>query len=372
MFQMKIQKEQLLIRSLIVSFFLCVGLNSFAQDSTKVKPRIKLFGIPAAYYTPETGFAVGALGVISFNWKNDSINARISNITLGFSITVLDQLLFYLPFNLLLKNDQLRVNGEIGYYKYTYFYSGIGNVSGTKEEKEESFRISFPRLRLTFLKRVSPRFFIGFRGAFDSYSDLRLSENSKIAANNLNGIQVGNNLGFGPAILYDSRSSIFYPRKGFLVDVNNTNDLGKVVSDYAFSRLIVDASVFVSPFKKSVVGYNLYYQQNTGNVPFYHLSLLGGNKKLRGQFEGEFREKYAWQTQLEWRQEFMKNWGAAAFLGVGWIAPNWKSLQLKNQHVGYGVGIRYKVNKKDHINIRLDVGFGNGKAYPYITIGEAF
>jgi hypothetical protein len=362
--------------------FSCSGITAFiillnvhfvsAQDSNKAKPRINLFGIPAAYYTPETGFAGGALGVMGFNWKNDTLNARISNITLGFSITVKNQLLFYLPFNLILKNDNIRLNGEIGYYKYTYFFYGIGNVSGSHEDKEESFRVSFPRLRLTALKKISPNLFIGFRGAFDSYSDLRLNENSKIEADSINGIRLGNNLGFGPAILYDTRSSIFYPRKGILIDINNTNDLGHFVSDYAFSRLLVDASFFVSPFKKSVIGYNLYYQQNTGNVPFYHLSMLGGSKKLRGQFEGEFREKYAWQTQIEWRQEFLKNWGAAAFLGVGWIAPSWNSLQIKNQHVGYGVGLRYKMNKKDHINIRLDVGFGNGKAYPYITIGEAF
>lgn len=369
---MKIEKQKVTLRRIILLLFIFSILPLRAQDSTKVKPRIKVFGIPAAYYTPETGFAGGALGVISFNWKNDSINARISNLTLGFSITVKNQLLFYLPFNLLLKNDSYRINGEIGYFKYTYFYFGIGNVPGNIDDKIESFRVTFPRLRLTALKRVSPKFFVGFRGTFDSYSDLRLTENSKIKSDSVNGIQLGNNLGVGPAILFDTRTNIFYPRKGILIDINNTNDLGKIVSDYAFSRLIVDASAFVSPFKKSVIAYNLYYQQNTGNVPFYHLSMLGGNKKLRGQFEGEFRDKYAWQTQVEWRQEFFKNWGAAAFLGIGWIAPNWNSLQLKNQHVGYGVGLRYKINKKDHINIRLDVGFGNGKVYPYITIGEAF
>jgi hypothetical protein len=343
-----------------------------AQDTSKVHLRIKPFGIPVAYYTPETGFALGVLGIMNFNWKKDSLNARVSSVTLGFALTVKNQLLFYLPFNLLLKKDNIRLNGEIGYYKYTYFFYGIGNLAGAFDQKEESFQVTFPRVRLSALKKVTSNIFVGARLAFDSYSDLRLTENSKILVGNLTGIQVGKNLGFGPAILYDSRSSIFYPRKGMLVDINNTNDLGKIVSDYAFSRLIVDASCFVSPFKKSVIGYNLFYQQNTGNIPFYHLSMLGGNKRLRGQFEGEFREKYAWQTQLEWRQELIKNWGVAAFLGIGWVAPNWNSLQLKNQHMGYGVGVRYKLNKKDHINVRLDIGFGNGKTYPYLTIGEAF
>lgn len=369
---MRIRTNKFLNRIILSFIFWVIILPIFGQDSLNEKPRIRLFGLPAAYFTPETGFAGGAFGVMSFNWNKDTLLAQISNITLGFAITTKKQILFYMPFNLLLKNNTYLTSGEIGYYKYTYFFYGIGNVSGTAEEKAESFRVTFPRLRLTALKKVSKNMYFGFRGSFDSYSDMQLSQNSKIRKDSLTGIQTGENLGFGPAFLLDARSSIFYPRRGVLIDINNTNDLGKIVSDYAFSRLLVDMSVFISPFKKSVVGYNFFYQQNTGNVPFYHLSMIGGGKKLRGQFEGEFREKYAWQTQLEWRQEFLKNWGAAAFIGIGWVAPNWNSLQWKNQHVGYGVGIRYKLNKKDHINIRFDVGFSKGKVYPYLTLGEAF
>ncbi len=74
-------------------------------------------------------------------------------------------------------------------------------------------------------------------------------------------------------------------------------------------RNVLDVSYFFSPFKlkRSVVGLNVNMQFNSGDVPFYQLSLLGGSKRLRGQFEGEFRDNLALQSQLEWRQEVFKN-----------------------------------------------------------------
>ncbi len=352
--------------------FLLFSSNGYSQDSLSQANKPKLSGFPIAYYTPETGVAVGALGLLTWNWKNDSVGAKKSSATLGFAYTQRKQILFYLPFSLFLKNDNWRFNGELGFYEYVYFFYGIGNVSGSFEDKQEQFDISFPRFRSTVMRKFAPNFFFGFRYAFDGYYDLKTEVNGQLEANRPTGIEAGINSGLGPAVLFDSRSSVFYPRSGWLVDVNSTIDLGKLVSDYQYSRLIADVSYFFSPFKHSVIGINGYYQQNTGDVPFYQLSLLGGSKRLRGQFEGEFRDKFAWQSQIEWRQEFLKNWGVTAFLGVGWVAPNWESWQLKNHHIGYGVGMRYKLNKKDHVNIRLDVGFGNGKIYPYLTIGEAF
>jgi hemolysin activation/secretion protein len=117
---------------------------------------------------------------------------------------------------------------------------------------------------------------------------------------------------------------------------------------------------------------NLNLQSNAGDVPFYQLILFGGSKRLRAKFEGEFRDNLALQGQLEWRQEVFKNWKFTAFVRLGYVADGFENLQVKNQKVGSSVGVRYKLNKKDHVNIRLDVSFGNGKVYQYITIGEAF
>lgn len=345
----------------------------FSQaDSTAGTFRKDIAGFPVVYYSPETSFAFGALGLLNFNWKNDSINARSSSITPGLAYTLNKQLLFYTAYNLFLNNDSIRVNGELGYYDYVYFYFGKGNVPGAFEDKREAFEVSFSRIQVNGLKKVGSNTFIGANFAFDHYFNLRLEESSKIRDEQLTGINVGTNFGLGPAFLYDSRNSVFYPRKGSYFEVASIVNLDEVVSDYDYFSLTVDYRSFWSLTKSTVLGANLNYQQNTGNVPFYQLSMIGGGKGLRGIFKGEYRDHFAWQSQMEVRQELFKNFGTTAFVGVGWINKDWSSLQFQNYHVGYGVGFRYQLNKKDHVNIRLDLGFGEGKFWPYFTIGEAF
>ncbi len=347
-------------------------LNAQDQSLDTFVNRRKLSGFPAFYYTPETGFAFGALGLYNWNWQKDSLEAKSSSVTLGFAYTTRRQVLFYLPYSLFIRNDRIRLTGEFGFYKYVYFYFGRGNVPGTFEEKEEAFDVSFPRFRLSTLFKIRKNTFLGFRYAFDAYYDLQVEEKGKLDLEQPAGIRAGINSGAGPAFIYDTRTSVFYPRGGWLIDYSSTYDLGQVISDYRFSRNVLDVSYFYSPMKRSVLGLNINLQQNFGEVPFYQLSLLGGPRRLRGQFEGEFRDNLALQGQIEWRQEILNNWGMVAFIGLGSVASKYGQISWKNQKLGSGVGVRYKLNKKDHVNLRLDVGYGNGKIYPYITIGEAF
>jgi outer membrane protein assembly factor BamA len=361
-------KMKSLISLIVIILFSTCGISQV----DKATSRVKLSGFPVAYYTPESGLGFGVLGLMNFNWTNDSINARKSSMTLGAAYTLRNQTLFYLPFNLFVKNDKYRLNGELGYYDYIYFFFGKGVVSGSFENKQETFEVSFPRIRLNALKKVQTNLFVGFRFAFDYYYGLKLSDDSWVNKQKLLGQNAGVNCGLGPAFLYDTRDNIFYPRKGIMLDVNSSIDLGHLISDYKFFKFITDFSAFRSLTKKTVVGLNINYQQNSGHVPFYQLSMIGGPRRLRGQFEGEFRDNLALQGQLEIRQEFLKNWGAVVFLGVGKVADKWNNINFSNFHPGYGVGLRYKLNKADHVNIRLDLGYGEGKLWPYFTINEAF
>lgn len=38
----------------------------------------------------------------------------------------------------------------------------------------------------------------------------------------------------------------------------------------------------------------------------------------------------------------------------------------------YGGGLRFKINRKENVNLRMDYGFGNGQQNIYFFIAEAF
>lgn len=356
---------------LIVFAFSHAHLSQAQEDTLKKKTR-KIQGFPVAFYTPETNFGFGGLAVRNFRFKDDTTNNRPSSINLGAAYTLNNQFLLYLPFNIISRGDRHRFVGELGAYKYTFFFFGIGNQPGTYKEKKEMYEVSFPRLRFSYYHRVKSHLFLGVKYAVDIFSDLRVADTTLLYKTMPLGFDLGTNAGVGPALLYDSRDSIYYPRSGWYIDMNTTFDGGGFFSDYRYLKTYMDFNRYFSLGKRTVFAANVNYQQAYGNAPFYQLAALGGGRRLRGQFEGEFRDHNCWQTQVEIRQEIGNNFGAVAFLGVGWISPTWTGWRIDSAKPGAGVGVRYKLNKKEHINVRLDIGFANDKILPYVTIGEAF
>jgi hypothetical protein len=66
--------------------------------------------------------------------------------------------------------------------------------------------------------------------------------------------------------------------------------------------------------------------------------------------------------QGEYRMPLWRRLGAAAFGGLG-------QLGLNRFKYSVGWGLRYNINPKERLNLRLDLGFTSGTC---VTIGEAF
>lgn len=47
-------------------------------------------------------------------------------------------------------------------------------------------------------------------------------------------------------------------------------------------------------------------------------------------------------------------------------------MRMSNILPSYGAGLRFKINRKENVNVRVDYGFGNGQQNLYFFIAEAF
>ena len=54
------------------------------------------------------------------------------------------------------------------------------------------------------------------------------------------------------------------------------------------------------------------------------------------------------------------------------VQPKIALLALGEFHAAAGVGLRYKFNPRENLNIRLDVGFADSAPAFYLTFAEAF
>ncbi|MGL4598090.1 MAG: BamA/TamA family outer membrane protein, partial [Bacteroidia bacterium] len=152
--------------SLIIFMFFasCAYARGLAEDTLKPQKRNRFYGFPILFYLPETRFAIGGVGVYSFRFPNDSDRARPSFINPSFAVTQNKQVLLFLPFQLFPKNQLYSIYGELGYYKYNYFFYGIGNAQAPAFR--ERYAVDYPRIRITALRR-GKKMYVGLRYWFE-------------------------------------------------------------------------------------------------------------------------------------------------------------------------------------------------------------
>ena len=361
-------------KHLLITVIVCLSVISqayaqFSSDSAAIKKRRFITAIPVAFYTPETRLGLGASGLMLFNFKKDSINAPRSSVSIGFAYTQNKQVLFNLPYNLFVKNREYHFYGEIAYHKFFYNFYGVGNDEPI--DYVEKFGVKFPRLRVTALKKIIPHFYAGLRYVYDNYTTFDLDSNGQLADGNIPGSQGCIVSGFGLVTMIDTRDNIFYPRKGLWAEFVVFNDNQKLGATYNYVRLAFDLTKIVS-FQKNIFAFNVYSIYSTSDVPFFQMGSIGGAKKMRGFYEGRYRDNNLIMFQAEYRRHLFWLLGFTLFADMAQVAHRYDAFNADYWRYTYGAGLRLQIDKTQKINLRFDVAVGNGKVLPYFTIGEAF
>ena len=353
---------------LFLLVFLWPSTGKGQVDSTSIKKN-SLVGLPIVFLTPETSWGFGGAGVYTFRLDTSGVFNRPSQIQLGLAYTLNDQILFYLPFQLFLKDRKYNFYGEFGYYRYNYFYFGNGNTFDDYEG--ELFGVSFPRVRINALYQVFPNLYTGIRYWMDDYQITEVEEEGLLNNFGIEGAQGGFISGLGLISQYDNRDRIFYPSKGWFAEFVFLHHSTVTGSEFEFDKWSLDVSNYQS-FGNLIFAFNTYVEINRGNIPFNQLALLGGTKRLRGFYEGRFRDNDAAVFQSELRFPLFWRIGAVVFGGVGWVTETFKLDQTIYTRYTLGGGLRIILQKQEHVNLRIDYGIGPNTSGIYITVGEAF
>jgi hypothetical protein len=64
--------------------------------------------------------------------------------------------------------------------------------------------------------------------------------------------------------------------------------------------------------------------------------------------------------------------GGVVFIGVGEVAETYSDFSAENLRFAGGVGIRFTLDPKDRINLRIDVGVSEFGVAPVLLLTEAF
>ena len=149
------------------------------------------------------------------------------------------------------------------------------------------------------------------------------------------------------------------------------HDDEKTGSNFNYTRIALDVCKYFS-YKENILALNLYSIYSDTDLPFFQMGILGGMKKMRGFYEGRYRDNNLLLFQAEYRRMIYGILGFTVFGDVGQVSKRYSTFNDRDWRYTYGAGIRLMLDTKQKINLRFDIAVGDKKVLPYFTVAEAF
>lgn len=352
---------------------------------------------PGPNYSSDVGFGLGFLlaGLYRID-RTDSVTAP-SNISIyGNFTTKKFAMARFSGENVYSQNKQrLSYSGAFVYFPGAFY--GIGYEDG-KQGYSQSLTSTMGVMRVAYCGALWPKFYLGVSGGIDysgaSYKDSGIGDQlNKIKEDVANGGSIpAGKIGeiydlwtqgrYNPALQdpfsnyiaytgekpnafnshiglfaqYDSRDIPFNAHKGVFAKAEAKwypKFLGN--TGHGFGRLSFTFNFYQKLWKGSVLAYDLHGDAIIGRPSWHMYAKMGGTDRMRGYYEGRYRDKRLVDTQIELRQKIYRRHGVVGWFGLGNVWGR-DSFQWRNTLYSFGVGYRFEF--KNRMNIRLDYGWG--------------
>jgi len=129
-------------------------------------------------------------------------------------------------------------------------------------------------------------------------------------------------------------------------------------------------SAYKRVWKGGILAEELHGQFNYGHTPWPLLSETGSNDRMRGYYEGRYRDKNLMEGQLELRQHIKGRHGMAVWAGLANVFKDFDHIAMRHTLPNAGIGYRWEFKKG--INVRIDYGFTRNGGGFIFNVNEAF
>lgn len=328
---------------------------------------------PFAFYMPETDIVIGA-GIKRFYQfgKNKDSLTRVSNVAASIQYSLNGQYLLRSQYQIFTNQEKYYITGYLGFSRFPLTFYGIGN--DIDMDKNETVTFNYFRFDNVSYRKVSTNSFVGLGWRYFKMFNVQSKANGMLESGNVEGSNGSTVSGLNISYLFDSRDNILNPSKGSFAQLIYSIHGNVTGSSHTFNRWQFDTRTYLKPFsrRQDVLAFQGYGYLSDGNVPFNELAQMGGEIIMRGYFQGSYRDKNLLAVQAEYRLQLLKRWGIVGFAGGGNISNAMNHFDLNNTMPSYGGGLRFKINRKENVNVRVDYGLGNGQQNVYFFIAEAF
>lgn len=317
-------------------------------------------------YSAATSLGIGGMASGMYSWDRNDPTLPKSNVSLFANASLAGMFSIGLRGNNFLPHERFRFNYKLYVYTFPGDFWGIGFDNGANDANKSTYdRIKF-QFKPDFLMRVGKRAYAGIVADIEWMNTYGFTNPALIEGQDKS---IGN-YGIGVNLTYDSRDFILNAYSGHYFCFEQLFYPKGLGNDYAFSYSDLTYSTYHQIWKGGVLALELHGLFNYGNVPWTMLAQVGVQGRMRGYYEGRYRDRNIVEGQLELRQRIKGRHGIALFVGAANVFHNFDHIFLKQTLPNYGIGYRWEFKKR--VNIRFDLGFTRDKPNLTFNVNEAF
>jgi len=327
---------------------------------------------PLVVKSPEYEWGFGVGGTVYFKIRKDSAT-RTSSIKGVTFYTLRKQIVFATESNIYFPNEDYILHTIFTASHFPDKFWGLGN--DTENSAVEDYSITqydiFPQL----LRKIYSHIYSGIGYEFQHVFNFayNMDGQSLFDQEDIVGRYGGKISGVGLILTWDNRNNAFSPSKGFYIQYYVGGYDQWLGSDFNFTMHNVDIRKYIQLSRDRVLAFQFNLIATTGTVPIRNLANIGSNSFMRGYYEGRYTDKALIAFQTEFRTPLFGRFGGVLFSGIGRVASNVSRVfQISNMKPCVGAGLRFAINQKEKLNLRLDAGFGKQAHGTYLNMGEAF
>jgi hypothetical protein len=353
----------------------------FNDENAEIKDTRKHYSfVPALGYTLQTGFA----GIASANlaYFNDTLKeTKLSSVSTSLTYSQYRQTIVPLQVNIWTNNNRYNFVTDIRFISYPSSIYGLGGR--TDPNKGVTINFSGLKIHQTIMKALSDNVYLGVGYYFDKFWNINALDQVSGTVNNRIIKELGKKeTASGPAFrfLYDTRLNQLNPQQGSYYNITFRDNMKSLGSDSNSNSIQIDARTYFrypSGSKNVLAFWTLDWLVANGTPPYLILPSTGWDDNYntgRGYIQGRFRGRKMLYFESEYRYQITANGllGGVAFVNLQNFSSD-LSAQYSKLFMGYGLGLRLKLNKYSGANLCVDYGFGqNGSHGFFVNLGEVF
>lgn len=340
-------------------------LNYF-NDANKPKPRKKfdfsIIGGP--HYSSDTKLGLGLVAAGLYQGKDSLMQPSMVSLygdvsTTGFYLLGIKGTHFF-------PEDKYRLLYNLYFFSFPGYFWGTGYAAGDNSDNKGRYKRIQNQVKIDFLFRLANKLYAGPLVSFDyvAGSEFKKPETLNGAAKSTTSV------GVGGSISYDTRDFQTNSYKGVYLKLEQTLLPGFLGNKNAFYMTDLLADIYQKVWKGGILAIDAHARFTFGDTPWTMMPRLGGSFRMRGYYEGQYRDKNVAEIQVELRQHVWKRNGIVLWVGAGNVFYDFGKFKWSHTLPNYGVGYRWEFKKR--VNVRLDYGFGKGQTGFLFNINEAF